>query len=734
MVTGLPLPNLDDRRWQDLVDEGRALIPFYAPAWTDHNAHDPGVTLMELFAWVADLDLYTVNQVTDAHRRRLLALAGVTPHPPRPARTILDLRLPSGGCALPPGLEFEGLDPFGTAVRFRAPHGLTVHPGRLAAVLGGADVPVSDLTDAWRRGEPMHPFGPDPRLGSALYVGFAVQSPWPQDSSLSLGFAVAEPGPLSGVDRSRHHSVRLVWELLTGPGTWSRMVVEDGTRGLTLDGRVVLTLPAKAAAHALPGREDALVWLRVRLAGGAYDAAPVLRGLAANAVEVVQAVPAVSTLRIARGATVTGTPPSRGEYAALDLALDARGEIERLGFAPPAADRPAIRVLAYDPKARTLTIEAAAVQRGTGGPAQRIEIPGAPVVAGSLRLTSLEDGTWRPWTWRADFDASTRADAHALVDPTTGVVTLGNGERGRAAPFGATLLLTADLTHAENGNLPPGTITRLATSPGNHASLSNLPAPPLPDQAESPQVADQAVPFEAVTLPDLEALLQGLVVTNVVAAIGGAAQETVAEAASRAADGQARPTRAVTLDDHVALALATPGVRLARAEARANLHPGFPCLTTPGIVTVLVLPHLPEGRPEPSQGLLQAVASHLCRRRVLGTRVEVAGPVYVTVTVRASVVPALGVRPGDLPEAVRLALDRFFDPLTGGPDGTGWPFGRDVYRAEVLGVLDGVPGVSHVAALELVADGGPPSCGDLCLGPISLAASGPHEIEARRAP
>ncbi|MEU7000206.1 putative baseplate assembly protein [Nonomuraea sp. NPDC046570] len=725
MVTGLPLPNLDDRRWQDLVDEGRALIPFYAPAWTDHNAHDPGVTLMELFAWVADLDLYMVNQVTDAHRRRLLALAGVTPHPPRPARTILDLRLPSGAraCALPPGLEFEGLDPFGAAVRFRAPHGLTVQPGRLAAVLGGgggrgvlggrdmpvlsgADVPVSDLTDAWRRGEPMHPFGPDPRLGSALYVGFAVQSPWPQDSTLSLGFAVAEPGPLSGVDRSRHHSVRLVWELLTGPGMWSRMVVEDGTRGLTLDGRVVLTLPAKAAARALPGSEDALVWLRVRLAGGAYDAAPVLRCLAANAVEVVQTVPAVSTLRIAREATVTGTPPSRGEYAALDLALDAHGEVERLGFAPPAADRPAIRILAYDPKARTLTIEAAAVQRGTGGPAQRIEIPGAPVVADSLRLTSLEDGTWRTWTWRADFDASTRADAHALVDPTAGVVTLGDGERGRVAPTGTTLLLTADLTHAENGNLPPGTITRLAASPGNHASLPNQPQSPTPR----------------------------LVVTNVVAAVGGAAQETVAEAAARAADGQAQSTRAVTLDDHVALALATPGVRLARAEARANLHPGFPCLTTPGIVTVLVLPHLPEGRPEPSRGLLQAVAAHLCRRRVLGTRVEVAGPVYVTVTVRASVVPAPGVRPADLPEAIRLALDRFFDPLTGGPDGTGWPFGRDVYRAEVLGVLDGVPGVSHVASLELAADGGPPSCGDLCLGPISLVASGPHEIEARRAP
>ena len=48
----LPLPNLDTRRWTDLVAEGRSLVPRYAPTWTDHNAHDPGMTLFELLAWL----------------------------------------------------------------------------------------------------------------------------------------------------------------------------------------------------------------------------------------------------------------------------------------------------------------------------------------------------------------------------------------------------------------------------------------------------------------------------------------------------------------------------------------------------------------------------------------------------------------------------------------------------------------------------------------------------------
>ena len=45
----LDIPNLDDRRWADLVEDARALIPRQAPRWTDHNAHDPGITFIELF-------------------------------------------------------------------------------------------------------------------------------------------------------------------------------------------------------------------------------------------------------------------------------------------------------------------------------------------------------------------------------------------------------------------------------------------------------------------------------------------------------------------------------------------------------------------------------------------------------------------------------------------------------------------------------------------------------------
>src|SRR5215218_1179627 len=108
----VPLPNLDDRRWIDLVEEGRSLLPFYAPQWTDHNIHDPGITLLELFAAIAEMDIYQLNRIPRERKLKFLAMIGVHPRRPRPARTVLSFDLDDGAVPinLPASVEVEGKD------------------------------------------------------------------------------------------------------------------------------------------------------------------------------------------------------------------------------------------------------------------------------------------------------------------------------------------------------------------------------------------------------------------------------------------------------------------------------------------------------------------------------------------------------------------------------------------------------------------------------------------------
>jgi hypothetical protein len=189
------------------------------------------------------------------------------------------------------------------------------------------------------------------------------------------------------------------------------------------------------------------------------------------------------------------------------------------------------------------------------------------------------------------------------------------------------------------------------------------------------------------------------------------------------------PARAATLLDFERLALETPGVRLARARAFSGIDPAYPCLSAPGTVTVVVVPELPAGQPQPTPGLLAVVRAYLERRRVIGTRLLVVAPQYLQVSVQARVRLWEGGDPLRAQQAILQRLNAFLHPLTGGPEGNGWPFGRDVYRSEILQVIDGTEGVDHVLSLELVPDRGEAQCANLCVGPIGLAVAGDHHIE-----
>ncbi|MEO1272139.1 MAG: putative baseplate assembly protein, partial [Myxococcota bacterium] len=92
----IPAPNLDDRTFEDIVQEALTLIPKYCPEWTNYNPSDPGVTLIELFAWMTEMILYRLNKVTDKNYLKFLELMGIQLQPPQPAQALLKFELVEG--------------------------------------------------------------------------------------------------------------------------------------------------------------------------------------------------------------------------------------------------------------------------------------------------------------------------------------------------------------------------------------------------------------------------------------------------------------------------------------------------------------------------------------------------------------------------------------------------------------------------------------------------------------
>lgn len=753
----LTLPRLDDRRWTDLVEEGRGLLPLHTPEWTDHNLHDPGITFLELFAWITEIGLYRLDRIPAAHRLKFLALLGAASRLPRGAEVAVGFRLRSAGPgthpSLPAGLVLDAQSPGGERVQYATSEPVVVVPGTIAALQAATGGEVRDLTAAWRRGERVPTFGEDPVVGDALYIGFS--EPPPAGVPLSLYFEVEGGGneerrriaaregekrcrppgwercreggavleddhtgnEALGASPLRHHSVRLAWEVATSGGSWRPLEpaageVEEDTRGLTLSGRLTFRLSVTPSRVRVGEVEAALPYLRCRIVGGAYDAPPRLDAVLFNGVRTIQEVPVGAVdWSLVPGAVVEGEPPEPGTSVRLEARFDDEGRIARLVTGSPQA--PELFVLAWEAPGPDvgghLSVEAAPVGVGNGRPGQAVDLPERLPAGYRLAVVSREDGRLHAWSRQSHLDASGRTDAHFLVEPRPedassgrplARLRFGDGEHGRAVPEAAPVWAAYRATRGPAGAVGPNAVAGLANVAGNRARL-----------------------------PALDAVAAHLAkIDNPLSASGGSLGESLDEMARRALEATESSERAVTLGDYERLALATPGVRLARAEARAERHPAFPCRPAPGVVTVLVLPRLPADRPTASAGLLTAVAGHLNRRRVLGTRVEVAGPTHVAFAVRARVRARPGVAREALVGRLGRELDRFFHPLTGGPDGSGWPFGRAIYANEVRQVLDQAEGADHVLSLELVGSDGEPRCNNLCLPPNGLPAVGAHEI------
>jgi hypothetical protein len=198
--------------------------------------------------------------------------------------------------------------------------------------------------------------------------------------------------------------------------------------------------------------------------------------------------------------------------------------------------------------------------------------------------------------------------------------------------------------------------------------------------------------------------------------------EAVSDTLRRAFEAVRARERAVLAGEFTGLVLAAfPEVARAHAVARPAARDLFP---DEAVIEVTVLPAAPaDPAPLPSSALLSRVFALLDERRPITTRIAVLAPAYRGVAVEAALLAAAGlVDPAALRRRAEDAIRAFLDPLAGGVDGAGWPFGRALFRSELFRVLEGVSGVDHVTALRLGADGGAPQEMDRidALGPTSL--------------
>ena len=640
----LPEPRLDDLRFQqDLVDEARRRIIRYCPEWTDYNLSDPGITLIELFAWMTELLAYRLNRVPEKNYIQFLELLGGQLRPPSSARTALTFWLSTPFpitpesttvAVVPQGTEVatQQLDE-GEEIIFTTDERLVIAPPRLVQLRRQGEINKNYLP---RLGiETFYTFQRTPEIGDTFYIGFDSALPL-SGQLLRLAFE-CEQTQAVGI---RREDPPLVWEASLGEGRWAevkpstRAGEEDTTGGLNNPtGSLALYLPLEMAPDMVQGRTAA--WIRCRFEPrrpeqGRYAQSPRIRDLQAHTL----------------GGTVRATHALVHEDERLGVSDGEPGQIYQLEHVP---------VLTPEPD-ETVEIE---------------ELHAGEIV-------------FVPWIRVEDFAASTRYDRHFTLDEASGEVAFGPSVRqadgtvrqyGRVPEAGRAIRFTR-YRHGggARGNVPAGNLQILRTSPAYIDHVTNLRRAEGGRDQESLDEAklrarrEMRAQQRAVTAEDFESLARRA--TRDVARVNCRAPGAV---------GNTLPPGMIELLVVPAVFDAVRAGDLARLAVETSLREEL-------------IAYLDRYR-------LLTTTLRVRAPHYLGVAVTVelaAGEYSRPETVRTRVMARLNrfIAP------LALGDEEIFSEMTGHA-WEGWPFGRDLYVSELFSLIQQVPGVQHVLDVQL---------------------------------
>ena len=685
-------PRLDDRSFDDLLEDLIARIPAHTPEWTNPRLGDPGRTLLELFAFMGDALLYRVNLLPDRQRLVFLKLLGQGLRPARPASGVVSLAFARptelGAVTLAAGARIKAPVPFETLgettvlpVTAEVIHKRPLPEAdeqRLAEVIAGLER-VHRIDGAARgylattlfEGGSAAADAVDVFAGSvdrALWIALlAPAAARAEDQAattaaarlalggsdsgatavLSVGVVPALEAPALFEEIGPRARVNVLWEVVTRhdngvdadyltveplPGA-----VNDTTAGLTRPGVLRLPMP-----------DESLIWAPSNDVGDNPRA-----GVGDNPPRIddpVKAARLVGWLRL--------RPRPGSGVASLPLTW--------------------IGVNAAEVDQRT-SIAGRVIGVSTGAADQSFQLPAGSVDPATLAIQVEEPGRgYRPWTRVEDLaavsaDPAVAREAAAYeVDAEAGTVRFGDGVRGRVPERQMRVRLDRGrFGGGRAGNLPAGSLSEVSSA----------------------RIVGPARPLPAIK------------VSQPLATRGGEDAETLAEAERRIPASLRHRERAVTGDDYRRLAGETPGASVARAEVLARFKPRERRFGVPGVVSVMVLPAAAFGNapnPRPDRPLIERVHEHLSRRAPLATELYVIGCEYVPLGLSVAVRLRDGFARDEVLFEVRTTLRRLLWPLAPlGPAGDGWPLGREVRERELEVEVSRVAGVAEVGGLNL---------------------------------
>lgn len=437
--------------FEDILKTATAEAVKLCPEWTDHNASDPGITILELMSWLSEVQRYHLNSVNERHFSRYLKLLGCTPSPSVPARTYLNL---SGGGFAPRGSVFYADDiPFETEYGCSAADNEILSFGTDERLVTNRDDILSDSLRSFAN-TLVFPFGK-----GQPYTKFRVclKNPLPAKSVVGIYFGIRLENPCTEITNRDDCIV----SVSAFTGNLPVEILLDETMGFTKSGVIMLRTGDTAAAELIFSVES-----------GEFAAMPIVTAAVINAVPALQQRTLSRILRFDNVENGTIRTPVKPAF------LFALSGEERTLLEDFKADGKRITV---NSTARCFEAvvcgegfeERCCLGRARGVCNFRIKSEVGNMLENSARVYVCEDDVFRRWNPVKDFDGADKYSRCFVYDPDTGEIVFGNGEKGMP-PRGDIYLFGCVVSLKNGGNVRAGAVS--STNENGISAVNILPS------------------------------------------------------------------------------------------------------------------------------------------------------------------------------------------------------------------------------------------------------------------
>lgn len=664
----LPVINLDDENYEDIFNKARNMIAGFYPEWTDYNEHDPGITFLQLFAWMKEMQQFHLNQIGEEHLKMYLKLLGIEQRKKKAACTLIDFTPTMKSFLLPKGTRLLAENiPFETSKVEMIEKTALVE---CCCITPEGQMKIDRLTLEQDSKMRCFPFGEEPEKENEFLMKF--DSPIQEKQNHTIYFEIYDeyPVPRNALEEGFTPLVGLALEYYGEDGFAPCCEVTDGTDQLLHSGIMEFTIPTK-----MKPMEDGNYGLRLRLISGEYDLAPVLQDLLINVIPVSQK----ATLADYEDVCLRADEQGRCSFCSrtrifMEGKLDVyqkigqtyvqlegkniraernkeKVELELFPKQVSASEQVCFRIVGYDPNflnehEHTLN----------GFPYQAIELDDKELLYDSfaVMICGEKSECWEDWEKVENFHCSAPEDRHYELDEEKGRVVFGDMEQG-LAPDGICRIIRYVQSLGKRGNVRSGQIH----------SFENT---------------------------DIQAD-----VTNRQDVSNGEDKEKIETCFARFRRETHRIDRAITTEDYENLVLRTPGLRIQRAKAVPMELTKY---TDSGLrencISIVVQPYSAGKQEKLSDAYRKNIMTWLNAKRMIGTKVQLLSPDYIGISLFAEIV----VKP-HYPAArmmIESAVNQYFEEVVA-------DFGATLEESELYGLLDGLACVAAVRNLALHAQG-----------------------------